>query len=65
MSMSGMMSSMRSLMQDSSVVKQKVKPGTATRMMRFAIPYAPLLALFLLVVVAARPSSLRTAFRRS
>jgi len=51
MGMSGMMGSMRSLMQDASVVKQKVKPGTAKRMMRFAIPYAGLLALFLLVVI--------------
>ncbi len=42
---------MRSLMQDASVTKQKVKPGTAKRMMRFAIPYTRLLALFLLVVV--------------
>ncbi len=46
-----MMGSMRSLMQDASVVKQKVKPGTAKRMMRFAIPYAGRLALFLLVVL--------------
>jgi len=42
---------MRSLMQDASVVKQKVKPGTAKRMLRFAVPYAGLLALFLLVVI--------------
>jgi len=46
-----MMGSMRSLMQDASVVKQKVKPGTAKRMLRFAIPYTSLLALFLLVVI--------------
>jgi ATP-binding cassette subfamily B protein len=46
-----MMGAMRSLMQDASVVKQKVKPGTAKRMMRFAIPYARLLAFFLLVVI--------------
>ena len=51
MGMSGMMSSMRSFMQDPSVVKQKVKPGTAKRMLRFAVPYASLLALFLLVVI--------------
>ena len=51
MGMSGMMGSMRSLMQDASVVKQKVKPGTAKRMMRFAIPYAGLLSFFLLVVI--------------
>jgi ATP-binding cassette, subfamily B, bacterial len=49
--MTPMMGSMRSLMQDASVVKQKVKPGTARRMMRFAIPYTRLLALFLLVVI--------------
>jgi ATP-binding cassette subfamily B protein len=42
---------MRSLMQDASVVKQKVKPGTAKRMLQFAVPYAGLLALFLLVVI--------------
>ena len=51
MGMSAMMGSMRSLMQDASVVKKKVKPGTAKRMMRFAIPYAGLLSLFLLVVI--------------
>jgi ATP-binding cassette, subfamily B, bacterial len=51
MGMTAMMGSMRSLMQDASVVKQKVKPGTAKRMMRFAIPYASFLALFLLVVI--------------
>jgi ATP-binding cassette subfamily B protein len=46
-----MMGSMRSILQDASVVKQKVKPGTAKRMLRFALPYASLLALFLFVVV--------------
>jgi ATP-binding cassette, subfamily B, bacterial len=46
-----MMGAMRSLRRDSSVVNQKVKPGTAKRMMRFAAPYTGLLALFLLVVV--------------
>ncbi len=51
MGMAGMMGSMRSLMQDASVVKKKVTPGTAKRMARFAIPYAGLLALFLLVVI--------------
>ena len=49
--MTPMMGSMRSMMQDASVVKQKVKPGTAKRMVRFAIPYTRLLALFLLVVI--------------
>ena len=42
---------MRSFGQDASVVKQKVKPGTAWRMVRFARPYAGLLALFLAVVI--------------
>lgn len=51
MGMAGMMGSMRSLGQDASVLKQKVKPGTARRMLRFAVPYAGLLALFLVVVV--------------
>ncbi len=54
MGMAGMMGSMRSLLQDPSVVKRKVKPGTAKRMMRFAIPYARLLALFLLGRYAKR-----------
>jgi ATP-binding cassette subfamily B protein len=49
--MAGMMGSMRSFMQDASVVKQKVRPGTAKRMVRFAVPYAGLLALFLFVVI--------------
>ena len=49
--MSGMIGAMRSLGQDSSVLKQKVKPGTAKRTLLFAVPYAGLLALFLLVVV--------------
>jgi len=51
MGMAGMMGSMRSFMQDASVVKQKVRPGTAKRMVRFAVPYAGLLALFLFVVI--------------
>ena len=41
----------RSFGQDSSVTKQKIKPGTAKRTIRFAAPYAPLLALFLIVVI--------------
>ncbi|HTX75963.1 MAG TPA: ABC transporter ATP-binding protein [Terracidiphilus sp.] len=49
--MSGMIGAMRSLGQDASVLKQKVKPGTAKRMLRFALPYAGLLGLFLLVVI--------------
>ena len=51
MGMSGMMGAMRSIWQDASVVKQKVRPGTAKRMLRFAQPYSWLLALFLLVVI--------------
>ncbi len=42
---------MRSFGKDASVLKQKVKPGTARRMLRFAVPYAGLLALFLVVVI--------------
>jgi len=49
--MAAMMGSMRSFMQDASAVKQKVKPGTAKRMLRFAVPYSGLLALFLVVVI--------------
>ncbi len=51
MGMSGMMGAMRSMWQDASVVKQTVRPGTAKRMLRFALPYSGLLALFLLVVI--------------
>jgi ATP-binding cassette subfamily B protein len=51
MGITGMMGGMRSFWQDPSVVKQTVKPGTAKRMMRFALPYAGLLVLFLCVVV--------------
>jgi ATP-binding cassette, subfamily B, bacterial len=51
MGMAGMMGAMRSMWQDASVVKQTVKPGTAKRMLRFALPYSGLLALFLLVVI--------------
>jgi len=46
-----MMGSMSSFGQDASVVKQTVRPGTAKRMLRFAVSYAWLLALFLLVVI--------------
>jgi ATP-binding cassette subfamily B protein len=49
--MSSMMGAWRSFGQDSSVLKQKVKPGTATRTLVFAVPYAGLLALFLFVVI--------------
>ena len=47
----GMMGAWRSFGQDSSVTKQKVKPGTAKRTLLFAVPYSGLLALFLLVVI--------------
>jgi ATP-binding cassette subfamily B protein len=49
--MGGMIGAMRSLGQDSSVLKQKVKPGTAKRTLLYAAPYLWLLALFLLVVL--------------
>ena len=42
---------LRSFGQDSSVLNKKVKPGTAKRTFAFAVPYAPLLCLFLVVVV--------------
>jgi ATP-binding cassette subfamily B protein len=45
------MGAMRSLGRDDSVLNQKVKPGTAKRMLRFSSPYLGLLSLFLLVVV--------------
>jgi ATP-binding cassette subfamily B protein len=37
--------------QDASVLKKKVKPGTARRTLAFAAPYAGLLALFLVIVI--------------
>lgn len=49
--MGGMISTWRSFGQDPSVVKQKVKPGTTKRTLRFAAAYTGLLALFLLVVI--------------
>ena len=49
--MGGMISAWRSLGQDPSVLKQKIKPGTARRTLAFALPYAGLLAVFLLVVI--------------
>ena len=49
--MSSMMGAWRSFGQDSSVMKQKVKPGTAKRMLLYAVPYARLLGLFLVVVM--------------
>ncbi len=46
----GMISSLRSFRQDTSVLNQKVKPGTAKRTLAFAAPYTKLLTLFLFVV---------------
>lgn len=46
-----MISAMRSFGQDTSVLKQKIKPGTTRRTVRFAAPYMGLLALFLVVVI--------------
>ncbi|HEY6466816.1 MAG TPA: ABC transporter ATP-binding protein [Candidatus Acidoferrales bacterium] len=46
-----LMGAMRSLGRDDSVLNQKVKPGTAKRMIRFSSPYLGLLALFLVVVI--------------
>jgi ATP-binding cassette subfamily B protein len=46
-----MISAWRSISQDPSVLKQKVKPGTARRTIAFALPYTGLLAVFLLVVI--------------
>ena len=51
--MSSIMGALASFGQDSSVLKKKVKSGTATRTIAFAAPYAWLLALFLLVVIAS------------
>jgi ATP-binding cassette subfamily B protein len=48
--MSGMRGSARSLRQDASVLEQTIKPGTTARILRFAAPYAGMLALFLAVV---------------
>ena len=49
--MGGMISAWRPLGQDPSVLKQKVKPGTAKRTLAYALPYTGLLAVFLLVVI--------------
>ena len=46
-----MFGSLHSFTRDSSVLKQKVKPGTAKRMLAFATPYKWLLIVFLLVVI--------------
>ncbi len=49
--MGSMIGALRSFGQDSSVLKQKVKPGTAKRTLSFAAPYAGFLSLFLAVVI--------------
>ncbi len=46
-----MIGAMRSFGQDASVLKQKVKPGTAKRTVAFAAPYTSLLIVFLVVVI--------------
>lgn len=51
MGSAGIFRSVRSLQQDPSVLKQKVTPGTFRRTLKFAAPYAPILALFLFVVI--------------
>lgn len=49
--MSSMIGAWRSFGQDSSVLKQKIKPGTTKRTIQFARPYAGLLLVYLFVVV--------------
>lgn len=51
MGSAGIMRSLRSFRQDSSVLKQKITPGTFKRTVKFAAPYTPLLSLFLFVVI--------------
>ena len=50
MSGAALRGSARALRQDASVLEQKIKPGTAARILRFASPYAGMLALFLTLV---------------
>jgi ATP-binding cassette, subfamily B, bacterial len=47
----GIIRSFRSATQDRSVLKQKLAPGTLKRTLKFAAPYTPLLAAFLVVVI--------------
>jgi ATP-binding cassette subfamily B protein len=47
----GMMGPMHIFGRDASVTKAKVKPGTTKRIVRFAVPYAWLLAFFLFLVI--------------
>ena len=49
--MGGMIGTWRSFNKDASVLKEKIKPGTTRRTLRYAAPYAGWLAVFLLVVV--------------
>lgn len=51
MGFAGLIRLLRPFQQDTSVLQQKVTPGTLKRTIKFAAPYAPLLALFLLVVI--------------
>ena len=46
-----MVGALNSFGHDSSVLKKKVKPGTAKRTLSFAAPYSRLLSLFLVVVI--------------
>ena len=57
-----MIGPMRSFGQDPSVLKQKVKRGTAKRTLKFATPYAGLLTLFLLVVIVDGAISIANPF---
>lgn len=47
----GMRGAMRSFRQDASVVEQTVRAGTTKRILKFAMPYAGLLAFFLVLIV--------------
>src|SRR5665213_2841246 len=47
----GMRGAMRSMRQDASVIEKSVRPGTTGRILKFASPYAALLAIFLVVVI--------------
>jgi len=47
----GGMRAMRSLRQDASVIEETVRPGTTKRILKFASPYAGLLAFFLALVI--------------
>jgi ATP-binding cassette, subfamily B, bacterial len=51
--MSSVMGAWRSFGKDPSLLRQRVKPGTAKRTLLFALPYTRLLVLFLFVVIVA------------